>query len=70
MPLYGNNWKTIINFPVCVKLRQDAKKGEPIETQRGSRWILVKYPLEKPHASVHAFLPTLNGSSHFLQVYP
>ena len=55
MPINGNNWKTIINFVVCVKLRQDAKKGESIEAQRGSRWILVQDPLEKPHANVHAF---------------
>ena len=55
---------------MCVKLRHDAKKGEPIETQRRSRWILVKNPLESPCASAHAFLTILNGSSHFLQEYP
>ena len=38
--------------------------------QRGSRRILFKYPLESPHASVHAFLPILNGYSHCLQEYP
>ena len=58
-------------FPVLRQIasQKDAKKGEHIETQRLSRWILVKNPLESPHASVHAFLTILNGSSQFLQEY-
>ena len=38
--------------------------------QGKSRRILFEYPLVSPHASVHVFLPILNGYSHCLQEYP
>ena len=62
----GSKWQ-FNNMSVLSLL---AKKGELIETQHASRWILVKTLLNNPHASVHAFLPILNGYSHCLQEHP